>query len=106
MPDPVARPSVPLEDVRHLAWLARLTITEAEVEQYATDLTNTLVHVDRLSEVDVSDIAPTAMAAESEGNVVRADVPRPASSQAQILANAGDTEAGCFRVRAMLEESV
>ena len=105
MPDSAARAQVPIEDVQHLAWLARLSLTEAEIAKYATDLTNILVHVDRLNEVDVSDIEPTAMAVEAEGNVVRAAVPRPSSPQERILANAADTESGAFRVRAILEES-
>jgi aspartyl-tRNA(Asn)/glutamyl-tRNA(Gln) amidotransferase subunit C len=93
------------EEVTRIAWLARLALSEEETTRFAGQLSGVLAHVQRLAELNVDDIEPTAMAAEAEGNVVRADVPRPASPQDEILANAADTEAGAFRVRAILEET-
>ncbi len=93
------------EEVAHVAWLARLTLTEEELDRYAGQLSGILSHIQRLQELDVEGIPPTAMAVEAEGNVVRADEPRPSSPPEEILANAADIEAGQFRVRAILEES-
>ena len=93
------------EEVTRIAWLARLALSEEETTRFAGQLSGVLEHVERLAALNVDDIEPTAMAAEAEGNVVRADVPRPASPQDEIIANAGDTEAGAFRVRAILEET-
>ncbi|HAZ63451.1 MAG TPA: Asp-tRNA(Asn)/Glu-tRNA(Gln) amidotransferase GatCAB subunit C [Armatimonadetes bacterium] len=105
MTDSAAQSLITEEQVRQLAWLARLTLTDADVAHFTDELGKVLAHMERLAEVDVEGIEPTAMAVQAEGNVVRADVPRPACAQETILANAADTEAGCFRVRAMLEES-
>lgn len=92
------------DEVAHVAWLARLALTEAELDRYAGQLSDILEHVARLQEADVAGVPPTAMATEG-ANVTRADVPRPSSTQAETLANAADTEDGYFRVRAILEES-
>ena len=93
------------DEVAHVAWLARLTLTDEELDRYAGQLSGILAHIERLQELDVEDIAPTAMAVEAAGNVVRADEPAPSSPPVEVLANAADIEAGHFRVRAILEES-
>ncbi len=92
-------------EVAHVAWLARLGLSEAELERYANQLSDILAHFETLQQLDVSAIAPTAMASAREGNVVRADEPQPSMAQDDILANADDTEDGYFRVRAILEET-
>ncbi|MBI2300442.1 MAG: Asp-tRNA(Asn)/Glu-tRNA(Gln) amidotransferase subunit GatC [Armatimonadetes bacterium] len=89
----------------HVAWLARLSLTDAELERFAGQLSSILTHIQRLGELDVADIAPTAMASESDRNVTRPDEPRPASPREEILANAADVEEGSVRVRAILEET-
>jgi aspartyl-tRNA(Asn)/glutamyl-tRNA(Gln) amidotransferase subunit C len=93
------------EEVSHIAWLARLSLSPAELARYAEQLSGILEHVERLGELDVAAIEPTAMASEDDRNVVRPDVPGTAYPQAAILANAADTEGGAFRVRAILEET-
>ena len=92
------------EEVAHIAWLARLSLTAEEQERYAGQLSGVLRHVARLSELDVDNIEPTAMAAESDHNIVRADVPRPSYPQDQVLANAPEADQGCFRAHAILDE--
>lgn len=93
------------DEVAKVAWLARLALTDDELDRFAGQLSGVLAHVDRLGELDVAHIEPTAMASEGDANVVRLDVPRPAYPQEAIIANAADTEDGAFRVRAILEES-
>lgn len=93
------------EQVTHVAWLCRLALTDEEIDRYAEQLSDILSHIQRLTELDVEAIEPTAMAVEVEGNVTRPDIPRPAAPQEEVLANAADTEQGCFRVRAILEDT-
>jgi len=93
------------EQVAHVAWLARLGLSEAELDLYASQLSDILAHFETLQQLDVSAIAPTAMASARDENVVREDVPQPSTPQDAILANADDTEDGYFRVRAILEET-
>jgi aspartyl-tRNA(Asn)/glutamyl-tRNA(Gln) amidotransferase subunit C len=93
------------EQVTHVAWLARLSLTDAEVDLYAEQLSGILGHIDRLLELDVDDIPPTAMAVEAAVNIVRPDLPRPSWPQHEVVANAADVDEGSFRVRAILEET-
>lgn len=93
------------EEVAHVAWLARLALTDQELERFAGQLSDILSHVQRLQEADVAEVSPTAMAVETEGNVVREDVLRPSSPQDEVLRNAAESEGGYFKVRAILEES-
>jgi aspartyl-tRNA(Asn)/glutamyl-tRNA(Gln) amidotransferase subunit C len=93
------------EEVAHVAWLARLTLTDAELDRYAEQLSGVLTHVQRLAELDVEAIEPTAMASESDQNVTRPDVPWQSWPQEAILANAAEVEAGSFRTQPILEES-
>jgi aspartyl-tRNA(Asn)/glutamyl-tRNA(Gln) amidotransferase subunit C len=48
------------DEVRHIAKLARLTLTDGEVEKYAMELTKILSYIDQLKEVDTSNVEPTA----------------------------------------------
>lgn len=93
------------EQVAHVAWLARLALTDEELDRYASQLSDILGHIEKLQALPVDDIEPTAMAAESERNVTRPDIPRPSTDQAEILANAAETEDGSFKVRAILEDT-
>ncbi len=74
-------------NVDYLAQLARLTLTPEEKARYAAQLGDVLKHFDRLAEVDVSGVEPTAHAFPLE-NVWDADTPRPGLSVADALRNA------------------
>jgi len=93
------------EQVAHVAWLARLALSDDELNRYAEQLSDILGHIEKLQALPVDDIEPTAMAVESERNITRPDVPRPSTDRDEILSNAAETEDGSFKVRAILEDT-
>jgi aspartyl-tRNA(Asn)/glutamyl-tRNA(Gln) amidotransferase subunit C len=89
------------EEVKYIAHLARLGISEEETEIFQLQLSDILENFDILQEVDTTDIAPTAHVIEME-NVIRDDETAPSLPQDEILANAPCQENGFFRIRAVL----
>jgi aspartyl-tRNA(Asn)/glutamyl-tRNA(Gln) amidotransferase subunit C len=92
-----------IEEVQHVAHLARLRLSDAELEKMRTDLSGILDYIDMLKEVDVSDVAPTAQVTDLF-NVMRDDVIRPSLPREDVLANAPDQRDGMFRVKAIFDE--
>jgi len=92
-----------VEEVRHVAELAKLRLTEAEIAQYAEQLSAILEYAQMLQSVDTSDVPPTPYILPLE-NVMRADVAEPSLTNTAALANAPDSAEGFFRVRAIFEE--
>lgn len=93
-----------LATVQHIAALARLGLTDVELERMRDQLSAVLDHISMLQEVDTSDIPPTAQVIQLE-NVMRDDVVEPSLPVEVALANAPRTEDGYFRVNAVLEQS-
>jgi aspartyl-tRNA(Asn)/glutamyl-tRNA(Gln) amidotransferase subunit C len=91
------------EEVRHVAELAKLRLSETEIEQYTGQLSAILEYAERLQEVDTSSVPPTPYILPLV-NVMRDDVSAPSLSNVEALANAPDSEDGFFRVRAVFEE--
>ena len=85
------------EQVLHVAKLARLGLSDEEVETMAGELSGILEHVDRIAGLDLDDVEPTSHVVELE-NVLRPDVPHESLSPEVALASAPDPEAGAFRV--------
>jgi aspartyl-tRNA(Asn)/glutamyl-tRNA(Gln) amidotransferase subunit C len=85
------------EQVLHVAKLARLRLSEEEVEQMTGELSHILEHVDRIAQMDLDGIEPTSHVVALE-NVLRADVPRPSLPREAALANAPEPVDGAFRV--------
>lgn len=85
------------EQVLHVAKLARLRLSEAEVEKMAGELSGILEHVDRIGELDLDDVQPTAHVVDLE-NVLRPDEPRPSWPREAVLEQAPDPADGAFRV--------
>ncbi len=92
-----------IDDVRHVADLARLHLTDEEVRLYAQQLSAILDYAERLQEVDTSDVPPTPYVLPLQ-NVMAEDVPQPSLLNEVALANAPDKADGFFRVRAVFEE--
>ena len=90
------------EEVLHIALLARLGLTETEVDRFREQLSNILENFEVLQQVDTKDIPPTAQSIALQ-NVVSEDEVAPSLPQSQVLANAPRREADFFRVRAVLE---
>ena len=74
-------------DVRYTAQLARLNLSEQEIAKFQSQLGQVLEYVEKLKEVDVSSVEPTAHANEV-ANVFRADEARPWFTPDEALANA------------------
>lgn len=91
-----------LEEVKHIAELARLQLTDEEMARYAEQLSDILDYAARLQSIDTSGISPTERVS-STGNVLRKDETRPGLSQQELLDNAPETEKGQFRVPPILE---
>jgi aspartyl-tRNA(Asn)/glutamyl-tRNA(Gln) amidotransferase subunit C len=85
------------DQVLHVARLARLELTEAELERMATELSTILDHVERMNELDLEGVEPTTHVVELE-NVLRPDEPRPSWPREQVLEPAPDPAEGAFRV--------
>jgi len=85
------------DQVLHVARLARLRLSEPEVETMAAELSGILEHVDRIGRLDLEGVEPTSHVVELE-NVWRADEPRPSLPQETALAPAPEPQDGAFRV--------
>jgi aspartyl-tRNA(Asn)/glutamyl-tRNA(Gln) amidotransferase subunit C len=94
------------DQVLHVARLARLELSEDELERMAGELSGVLDHIEKIGELELDDVAPTSHVVELE-NVLRADEPRPSLPREQALAQAPDSDGVGFRVPspATVEES-
>lgn len=90
------------EEVLHIARLARIALTDEDVQRFTAQLSGILDHFDALSAVETEGIEPTAHPLPLS-NVMRADLVAPSLSQNDALANAPLIEDGYVRVRAVLE---
>ena len=84
-------------DVRHVAKLARLALTDDEVELYGRQLESLMTHVADMRNLDTESVTATAQVIESR-NVQRADEVRPCLERDEVLAQAPQAQAGFFRV--------
>ncbi|WP_020671095.1 Asp-tRNA(Asn)/Glu-tRNA(Gln) amidotransferase subunit GatC [Amycolatopsis nigrescens] len=96
-------PNISRDEVAHLAKLARLAVTEDELDTFAGQLDQILDAVAKVGEVAAADIPPTSHAVPLT-NVFREDVVRPGLTQQQALAGAPAAEEGRFRVPRILGE--
>jgi aspartyl-tRNA(Asn)/glutamyl-tRNA(Gln) amidotransferase subunit C len=85
------------DEVLHVARLARLELTDDEVERFTEQLSAILEAVAKVSELDLSDVEPTAHPLDVV-NVWAEDEPRPSLPVDEALANAPDREGGFFKV--------
>ena len=90
------------EEVKHIAKLAKLSLSEDEVEKYAKDLGDIAGFVEKLNEVDVTGVNPTAHAVDKY-NVFRQDELKDSYNRETILKNAPSKEAGCISVPKVVE---
>jgi aspartyl-tRNA(Asn)/glutamyl-tRNA(Gln) amidotransferase subunit C len=90
------------EEVLHIALLARLGLTEEEVEKASQQLSNILENFEVLQEVDTGDVPPTAQSIVLN-NVLREDEACESFPREQILSNAPQEDEDSFKVNAVLE---
>jgi len=91
------------EEVRHVARLARLHLTDEEAERMREQLDAILAYIDKLRELDVEGVEPTAHAVPLV-NVMRDDALAPCLPQDAALANAPDRAGEFFRVPRIIED--
>ncbi len=92
------------EDVQHVARLARLELTDAEVELFRDQLSAVLERAQRIQQLPLADVPPTAHPVPLT-NVWREDVVEPCEMGEPILANAPDRDGEFFRVPRILEDA-
>ncbi|WP_322816055.1 Asp-tRNA(Asn)/Glu-tRNA(Gln) amidotransferase subunit GatC [Chloroflexus sp.] len=90
-------------EVRHVARLARIALSDEEIALMQAQLSAILDYIEMLQEVDVSNVPPTAQVTGLT-TVWRPDVVGEMLTQEQALANAPDQQDGMFRVRAVFDE--
>ncbi len=90
------------EEVRHIALLARVGMTDEEVERMRDQLSNILEHFDSLQELDTDDVEPTGHSADVE-TIMRRDEVAESIDRDAALSNAPRLEGDFVRVRAVLE---
>lgn len=95
--------SITRADVEHVADLARLHLSDEEIDRMQAQLTNILEAIEALRDVDTSQVHPTASVIGLE-NVMREDLARPGLSREAALANAPLRDDPFLRVPTVLEE--
>ncbi|QIZ66471.1 Asp-tRNA(Asn)/Glu-tRNA(Gln) amidotransferase subunit GatC [Geobacillus subterraneus] len=93
---------ISIEQVKHVADLARLAITEEEAEMFTKQLDAIITFAEQLNELDTENVPPTSHVLDMR-NVMREDIPAPGLPREEVLKNAPDQQDGQFRVPAILE---
>jgi len=89
-------------EVRHLARLARVSVSDEEVARLQAQLSTILEHFELLNAIDTEGVPPTAQSFDL-ANVEREDASRPSPPREELLSNAPKTDGPYVRVRAVLE---
>jgi len=90
------------QEVQHIALLARLGLSEAEIEKFKLQLSDILENFEILEQADTSNLPPTAQSIALQ-NVLRPDEARASYPVEDIVANAPQQDENCFKTRAVLE---
>ena len=85
------------EQVLHVAKLARLRLTDEEIEKMSSELSGILDHIEKIEELDLDGVEPTSHVVTLE-NVLRPDEPRPSWPRERVLEVAPDAADDGFRV--------
>jgi len=93
------------QEVQRVAQLANLALTGEEVVRMAQDMSGILTHIDKLNELDTSDVEPMAQVLydAAETATLRDDVERPSLSNEEAVANAPVSGAGYYKVPRVIE---
>ena len=90
------------EEVKYVAELARLYLSEDEIEEFTVQLDNILGYIDQLNELDVKDVLPTSQSISAE-NVLKEDVVDNTFKKELSISNAPLQEKGFFKVPKVIE---
>ena len=91
-----------MDEVKHVANLARLAITEEEAEKLTNDLDAIISFAEELNELDTDNVEPTSHVLDMK-NIFREDVSKPGLPVEEVLKNAPDHENGQIKVPAIIE---
>ena len=91
------------EEDLHIALLARVGVTDAEVDIFSEQLSNILENFEELQKIDTDAIKPTAQSIELS-NIIGEDIIQPSLDSLDVLANAPEKEQDYFKIKAVLEE--
>ena len=91
------------EDVLKAAELARLAVTDSEIELYTKQLQRILNHVEKLSGLSTVGIEPTFFSVAKSGFTLREDSQEASAPREGALQNAPQSERGCFKVPKIIE---
>ncbi|MCX8074235.1 MAG: Asp-tRNA(Asn)/Glu-tRNA(Gln) amidotransferase subunit GatC [Clostridia bacterium] len=94
--------SVSKEQVKHIANLARLKLSDEELEKYTNSLSDIVDFAESLNEVDVSNVEPTAHILKIQ-NVFRKDELKESFDREELFKNAPTKESGCISVPKVVE---
>lgn len=94
--------SIEKKDVLHVADLARLALTEKEIEVYTSQLQRILGYVEKLSELDTAGVEPTTYTVPLK-TALREDAAKPSLAREDALWNAPEEDRGCFKVPQIIE---
>ena len=94
------------EEVRYVADLANLRLTDEELHRMSHDLGQILTHIEQLNELDTVGVEPMAQVLFDEDEIatLREDIPRATLGNANALANAAESGAGYFKVPRVIEK--
>jgi aspartyl-tRNA(Asn)/glutamyl-tRNA(Gln) amidotransferase subunit C len=90
------------KEVQHIALLARLGLSEEEIEKFRIQLSDILGNFEVLKQLDTDEVPPTAQSIALQ-NIFRPDEPKPSYPTEEIMGNAPQREGNCFKVNAVLE---
>ncbi len=90
------------ETIQHVADLARLNISETEKEKLTLEMETILSYVDKLNELDTSDVKPMEHVIPVQ-NVLRDDVVADSYNREKLLESAPSQEEGCYKVPGVME---
>jgi aspartyl-tRNA(Asn)/glutamyl-tRNA(Gln) amidotransferase subunit C len=99
----MAEPRITRAEVEDVARLARLLLSSDEAERMRRELDAILVYIDKLRDLDTTDVPPTSHAVPLT-NVMREDTPQPPFPAADMLANAPERAQDLFRVPRIIED--
>jgi len=96
----MAKSKLTKKEVKHIAKLANLKLSEAELIRFTSQLSETLEYIDILNELNTKGVEPTSQVTGLE-NVTREDKPGPSLSQKEVLSGASDKDNKFFKIKAI-----
>ncbi len=91
------------DEVKHIAFLARLDLSESEIEQYTKQLNDILIYMEKLNQVRTEEVEPLSHPFFTK-TVFRDDIVKPSLSQEKAIENAPQKAKGFFKVPKIIEE--